>query len=384
VSADPAPLDALRQLGAIDESNEADAVRLLAEARRSPEEGRVVDYLLFCHAQRPLPEALLLAVAGVLSDRGDENGATAVLAGSSSSPALMMRAEGRARAGELRQAIALIERVLLRDLDFPGAKERHARWCAGIGRSPQVTDRRALELTPGFIRGPSGLPFRIEREVARGGAGTVYEAEDADLGRRVALKVYHRPERDRAQLMHEARVAVALAGPGVVRVWDVDVERGWLAMQWAPGGVLAPGTLRSGAAGSAGSFVEWMVPLARALERVHAAGWVHLDVKPANALLHPDDGVVLTDFGIARRRGEASPPGSLGYVAPERMGGRAADPRDDVYGFGRILEDFLEEWRGGTADAKGSSWRALAAACTGPEAGRPVDGSSLLKRILVL
>ena len=74
--------------------------------------------------------------------------------------------------------------------------------------------------------------------MARGGAGAVYEAEDRELGRKVALKVYHHIERDRGQLAHEARVAAALAGPGVVRVLDADPAHGWLALEWAPLGAI--------------------------------------------------------------------------------------------------------------------------------------------------
>ena len=210
-------------------------------------------------------------------------------------------------------------------------------------------------------------PFVLLREVARGGAGVVYEAEDRELGRRVALKMYHRPDRDRPQLLHEARVAVALAGSGLVRVFDVDPEQGWLAMEWAPLGALR--------ARLSDPIEAWAPPLAKALSRVHAAGWVHLDVKPANVLFRAPAEPILSDFGTARRRGEASPPGSLGFVAPERLAGRASDPRDDVYGFGRILQEAFEA--PGAAEP-GPAWRALAALCAGPDAGRPEDGQTLV------
>jgi serine/threonine-protein kinase len=211
----------------------------------------------------------------------------------------------------------------------------------------------------------------------------VYEAEDGDLGRRVALKVYHQPERDRSQLAHEARVAVSLAGPGVVRVFDVDVDAGWLAMQWAPLGALGV-LLRSGEGRLLGVMGVWASCLARALARVHAAGWVHHDIKPANVLVEAPGRVILTDFAAARRRGEAGPPGSRGYVSPERAAGRASDPRDDVFGYGRTVEDVLaalDRARAVPAPGVVSAWRELALACTGPDAQRPVDGAALVERI---
>jgi serine/threonine-protein kinase len=121
--------------------------------------------------------------------------------------------------------------------------------------------------------------------------------------------------------------------------------------------------------------------LARALARAHAHGWVHNDVKPANVLLTASRTALLTDFGIARRTGEPSPTGSLGHVSPERASGRASHPRDDVYGFGRVIEDLLSA--GGPLAALGltdalASVRALAAACTGPDADRPRDGTELV------
>jgi len=388
-------LEWLRQLDAIDEDNAAHAERLFAEARRLPVEGRAIEVLLAHHARKPLPESLLVAVASALMDRGDERNALAALAHASSTPALLLRADGLARTGDTATALALVERVLLRDIDSPGARERHVRWAAALGREGRLAPSSqrgdgarasagasATTTAAPFVAfaadaAPVGTsPFRRIREVARGGAGVVYEAEDLDLGRRVALKIYHRPERDRAQLAHETRVATALAGPGVVRVWDVHLDEGWLAMEWAPKGAL-------GALGARGSHwpppAEWAPALARSLARVHRAGWVHLDVKPANVLLHGTASAVLTDFGTARRIGEPSPPGTLGYVSPERLAGRPSDPRDDVYGFGRIVADFLELAGAQVPEADGrAAWATLAAACTGPFADRPADGGALV------
>ena len=131
----------------------------------------------------------------------------------------------------------------------------------------------------------------------------------------------------------------------------------------------------------------WALPLAEALARVHAAHWVHHDVKPANVLFASIDRPVLTDFGTARRVGEPAPPGSLGYVSPERLAGRPSDPRDDVFGLGRVLEDALDALAApvtfGEPSAAFARWRALASACTGPDPSRPDDARALVTRIKV-
>jgi serine/threonine-protein kinase len=102
---------------------------------------------------------------------------------------------------------------------------------------------------------------------------------------------------------------------------------------------------------------------------------------------------MLADFGTARRQGEPSPPGSPGYVSPERLAGRASDPRDDIYGFGRVLADVLDasgpDSRGDPGSAAGepeddAGWRALAAECLAPGEARPRDGAELSLRIEAL
>ncbi|NUQ78216.1 MAG: serine/threonine protein kinase [Polyangiaceae bacterium] len=230
---------------------------------------------------------------------------------------------------------------------------------------------------------PGKSPFRLLREVARGGAGAVYEAEDELLGRRVAFKVYHGRSEDRSLLEREIRTAASLAGPGVIRIFDASPGDGWIAIEWIARGSVRD-VLRSGDIAALLPIVRWARPLARALSRVHAAGIAHADVKPANVLLRKLGEPVLGDFGIARPFGEAGDAGSAGYVSPERLSGRASDPRDDIYGFGRVLEDVLNgiEAKGGSVDAgELRAMRALAGRCIGPDAGRPGDGAELLRAL---
>ena len=243
----------------------------------------------------------------------------------------------------------------------------------GVEDSPRVPDAATTRLT-GEPEAPS---FQLLREVGRGGAAaTVYEAVDRHLGRRLALKVYHRPHLQWDQLLDEARVAVSLQSPHIVRIYDVDPERGWLAIQWAELGALRD--LLRARDPRLRRFDQWALGLARALAHVHAAGWVHHDVKPANVLLNGPSTPLLSDFGTARRIGEPSPPGSLGYVSPERLAGRASHPRDDVFGFGRILEDALDTFGDGE---NAGFWRRLATECTVQQRVQPECGAALVERI---
>ncbi|MDP9002254.1 MAG: serine/threonine protein kinase [Myxococcota bacterium] len=348
-----------------------EALRLFARLRTTHEERRAIDQLLWSDARSPLPEAMFVAVASALLDRGEEALARCVLARSTSPPALTMRADLAARSGDLPSAVELIERVLFRDIDSPGALERRTRWGGPLGKG---------HTPPGavFLPDARDTPFELLQEIGRGSAGAVYEARDRTLGRRVALKMVHHPGRGRAQLLHEARVAIALSGPGIVRIFDIDADRGWLAMEWASLGALGS-LLRIRHVGPLLPIARWAVPLATALARVHDAGWVHHDVKPANVVLRAPCTPLIADFGMARRVGEPSPQGSLGYVSPERLAGRSSDPRDDVYAFGRVLGDVLEQVGHGN-DPAGTAWRAIARACVGEDALRPTSGADLLVR----
>lgn len=373
----PKNLARLLRIGLPGGPTDDEAASLFATLRATPDEARAVEELARLSSMRRLPDDLLLSVGATLLDRGEPEGAMRVLSAASSSPALVLLADLAERRNDLPVALSHIERVLLRDLDHPGARERHRRWRGQLGFE---LEQKPIAAGATVVAREPDAPFDLLREVGRGGAAAVYQAIDRELGRHVALKVYHQPERDRLQLAHEARVAVQLEGAGIVRVFDVDPEHGWIAFEWSPVGALR-GPIRGRDLARLLPLERWAKPLAVALARVHAAGWVHHDVKPANVLLSRTNAAILTDFGTARRAGEPPPPGSLGYISPERMKGRASDPRDDVYGYGRVLDEALDGMA--LPPEQVSRWRLLAAACTGDDVGRPANGSALLTRLRV-
>jgi eukaryotic-like serine/threonine-protein kinase len=342
----------------------------LRAARGTREEARVVAELL--EQREELDDPSRLALAELLAMRGEELGALELLERSSSPRALLMRADLHATRGRLADALGAIERVLARDISTPGALERQQRWSRMLGASPIVTpvsDDATLVLPPA-----TASPFVIRRELARGGGGAVYEAEDPILLRRVALKVHHGESRARRAASHEVELAELLRGPGVVRVVDASPDEGWVAMEWARLGSVRD-LLRSGDLERLLPPQAWLLPLAAVLARVHRAGWVHYDIKPANVLLAGNAEIWLTDFGIARPIDAPGGGGSPGYLSPERLGGAPATPSDDVYGFGRIVEDLSSALGPEVARAP---FERLAELCLGPLETRPASGEQLV------
>ncbi len=185
-----------------------------------------------------------------------------------------------------------------------------------------------------------GDRYRLDRELGKGGAATVWLAEDLAAGARVAVKVLDastsvgRGER----LEREARLLSSLRHDHVVRVHDVGEHEGrpYIVMELLEGGSLAERVEREGPLRPE-EAVRALLPVLDALGKAHELGIVHRDVKPANLLLRATGEVVLCDFGIARaddgdtRTGVAL--GSIGYMAPEqRLDARRVGPPADVYG----------------------------------------------------
>ena len=378
----------LGRVGAPNGPSVEEALAVLLRARGTLREAEAVTAALRGLGERPMPGPIRLACAEILATRGEDHQALRLLEGTTLTAGLLLAAELHAANGQLARAVGTIERVLARDIEAPGAKERHARWRAALG--PAAGPVRRLDEATIVAANTMRSPFRLLREVARGGAGVVYEAEDEALGRRLAFKVYHGRAADRPLVEREARFAAAVAGPGVLRVFDASPAEGWVVLEWVGRGSVRD-VLRTGDVTALLPVARWAPPLARAVARIHREGYVHADVKPANVLFRQLNDPVLGDFGIARSRGAGteSGGGSPGYVSPERIAGRGSDPRDDIYGFGRILEDVVhrldEAVQGGRVGAEAldaaEPWRTLALRCVGPDEGRPADGDALVRAL---
>ena len=214
--------------------------------------------------------------------------------------------------------------------------------------------------------------YRVVRELGAGGMGTVYEAIDPELARRVVLKSLHpalaRDAKARERLRREARLLGSLSHPCLVEVIDVVEQDHALhvVMPFVEGSTLAAhlaaDRARSLVDGGVGpvhlqdvtdhgaalrSLLCAFVGLAEALQCAHDAGIVHRDVKPENVLVLPDATARLFDFGLARPDGElrlTSVGEMLGtplYMAPEQIDGGAATAASDVYALGVMLYEAL-------------------------------------------
>lgn len=188
--------------------------------------------------------------------------------------------------------------------------------------------------------------------VARGGMGEVYRATDTALERTVAVKLlsdrYAQQDDARARFRREALAAARLsAAPTVVTVFDVAEHDGrpLIVMEYLEGGSVYD-RLRSGRV-SREQALDWLEQTADALDRAHASGVVHRDVKPANLLLDRDGNVHVTDFGIASATGAdmLTDPGTVlgtaGYLSPEQARGEPATPASDRYALGVVAFELL-------------------------------------------
>lgn len=192
--------------------------------------------------------------------------------------------------------------------------------------------------------------FLLLEALGRGGMASVYRAFDRVEQKLVALKVSR--ERGRAGPDHplsaEFDAWSRLHHPNVVRAFELRTARDGFVDAGAPYLVLehvagdpANRALQPGRV-SPGALETFTVQLLHGLAHVHAAGLVHRDLKPGNVLVeHSCAAVKLTDFGLASYPGRTGQPGrisgSLPYVSPEAVLGRAVDGRADLYSAGILL-----------------------------------------------
>jgi serine/threonine protein kinase len=249
--------------------------------------------------------------------------------------------------------------------------------------------------------------YRLLAPLGRGAMSAVWEAEDLELARRVAVKTLA-PSADRQRFEREARAVAALSHPNIVAVYDYGDSGGRPFMVLE---CLAGGSLEERLSGDRPLPEEETrriaADVAAGLAHAHERGLVHRDLKPANILFDAEGRSKIADFGIARMRGTGTLTetgtvlGTASYLSPEQATGETAGPASDVYSFGVILFRLLTgrlpfaaknamelvamhrdvapplvgEVR---ADAPRDLAALAGAALTKDPAGRPADGAALL------
>jgi serine/threonine protein kinase len=205
--------------------------------------------------------------------------------------------------------------------------------------------------------------YRVEARVGSGAMGAVYRAEQAGLGRRVALKIVNRDRHvggDTVQrFRREAKALSALHHPNTVRVFDFgSTDEGllFLAMELLEGEPLTDSIVREGAL-PVEQAVTITQQVLRSVGEAHARGIVHRDLKPDNIFLarvstEAAPIVKVLDFGIAKavegdrkidqfETLDGTVFGTPRYMSPEQAGGRQLDPRSDLYSVGILLYELV-------------------------------------------
>ena len=214
-----------------------------------------------------------------------------------------------------------------------------------------------MPLTPGTILGQ----YEIRATLGAGGMGEVYRAHDTRLDREVAIKVLPESltsDSDRLRRFEqEARAAAALNHPNILAVHQMATEGNvsFMVTELLDGETLRE-RLRRGPI-PLRKAIDYAVQIAHGLAAAHDKGITHRDLKPENLFITKDGRVKILDFGLAKlgaakdASGEEATltqqtdpgtvMGTVGYMSPEQVRGKAADHRSDIFAFGTILYEMV-------------------------------------------
>lgn len=199
--------------------------------------------------------------------------------------------------------------------------------------------------------------YQIQALLGSGGMASVYQALDQRLGRLVALKVLSPATAAQpgfvARFQQEARLIASLRHPNIVQIYDLGEQDGhwYMVQELLPGPTLAE-QLRAAVAQHLTipreQVLDIVRQLAAALDVAHAAGVIHRDVKPGNAIWNGGGKLVLTDFGIAKNiqlptdhTQTGMVIGTPSYLSPEQAQGQPPTASSDIYSLGVVLYQLI-------------------------------------------
>jgi serine/threonine protein kinase len=215
-------------------------------------------------------------------------------------------------------------------------------------------------------------PYLLGAEIGAGGMGTVYEALDTRLDRKVAIKILpphfiSDPERVQ-RFRQEARAASLLNHPNIVSIYDAEFnqECDYITTEFIDGQTLR--RMLSAGPLELGRVIEIAIQVCSALIAAHQAGIIHRDIKPENVMVRPDGIVKVLDFGLAKLTEISGAPllqtttgvfaGTGPYVSPEQLNGQVATFQSDLFSVGVLLYELATGTRpftGATPVAVGSA-----------------------------
>jgi len=194
-----------------------------------------------------------------------------------------------------------------------------------------------------------GGRYRLVAAVGTGASATVYQADDVQLRRRVAVKVLHPSLAEDAAFLRrfqsEAQAAAALSHPNIMAIfdWGTDGRVPYLVLEYLGGGNLRA-MLDRGRLLSPSQALLVGLEASRGLDYAHRRGFVHRDIKPANLLFGEDRRLRIADFGLARAIADAAwtePSGVIlgtaRYASPEQARAEPVDGKSDVYSLALTL-----------------------------------------------
>jgi len=247
--------------------------------------------------------------------------------------------------------------------DAPGGLCPACMLGAGLGDETrrEVSDAETM-LSPAGAPGPVPAvrplltdgqtfgPYRIGRQLGRGGMGEVYGAEHLDSGRRLALKVLRGRltlAEDRARFLREGQLAASISHPHAVYIFGSEEIDGTpvITMELLPGGTLKDRVEQEGPL-PVPDAVAAVLDILGGLDAAQAAGILHRDIKPSNCFADEDGTIKVGDFGLsistlARDVRAAVGPqlfqGTPQFAPPEQLRGEPLDVRADIYAVGATL-----------------------------------------------